>query len=138
MDPTSLPIDPTSMPGVVEYLLGPLGCLVLALIWIWKLSRENTDLRTRNGQLSDFLIDRIESASRERVRMIDDFALRQDSMTRNLLDAFTALLPRQQSSGAATGSNSEPPPLPSHGSGARNLHRMTASELASRITPSSG
>lgn len=134
MEPTAVPIDPV----LIEYLLGPLGCLVLALIWVWKVSRENTDLRTRNAQLSDFLIDRIESASRERVRMIDDFALRQDSTIRNVLDAFTALLPRPQSLGAVTPSSSEPPPLPSHGSGARTLHRMTQAELASRKTPSSG
>jgi hypothetical protein len=131
MEPTPVPIDPV----LIEYLLGPLGCLVLALIWVWRVSRENTDLRTRNAQLSDFLIDRIESASRERVRMIDDFALRQDSSLRNVLDVFTALLPQPPSSGVGTRSISDPP---QHGSGARNLHRMTQAELASRKTPSNG
>lgn len=86
-------MDPTTVaPGEWSaLLLGPLGALALAIVWIVTLLRDNSALRRQNEQLSADFVQRIESGSRERASLSDAFLVRHDSTIRALLDAFTWL-----------------------------------------------
>lgn len=106
-------MDPTlTLPESAEWsalVLGPLGCLVLAIAWIAILLRANTALQRRNEQLSDAFIRHIESGSVERVKLSDAFLVRHDSTIRALLEHFTWLSNVRSISAKVSSRVSDPP-----------------------------
>lgn len=129
MDPTSipLPLPEGSLPVLFAWLEtrgGVAGALLVAALWIWTLLRERTVSQRQNEKLSDALCRSIESGSSERAKLADEYRLGHDWTVRSLLDAFTALATRRESSVPATpspkpkqptnivASDPTPPPLP--------------------------
>lgn len=103
MDPTSipLPLPEGSLPAVFAWLEqrgGVAGALLVAALWIWTLLRERTLSQRQNERLSDALCRSIESGSSERAKLADEYRLGHDWTVRSLLDAFTALVTRRESS----------------------------------------
>ena len=88
-----------SNPDFRKWLLGQSVALVIMTAWIWTLLRQNTASRLRNEKLSDYLVQHVENAMRERLAMADDALLRHDSTVRNILATLSdALSKRQQES----------------------------------------
>lgn len=129
MDPTTLPLPlpDGSLPALLALLEqrgGFAGALLVATLWIWTLLRERAVSARRSERLSDALCRSIESASAERSRLADEYRLGHDWTVRSLLDAFTSLATRRESSAPVTpspkprpptntaGSEPTPPPLP--------------------------
>lgn len=106
-------MDPIStLPESAEWsalVLGPLGCLVLAITWIVILLRANTALARRNEQLSDAFIQHIERGSVERVKLSDAFLVRHDSTIRALLEHFSWVSNVRSISGKPSSRALEPP-----------------------------
>lgn len=88
-------IDPFASPIFLKWLFGQsVAFVTLAfclIAWNRSLTKQLNYERRRNTELSNSLIQNIESGLRQRAKDIDDFALRSDSSTRNLLDFFKGL-----------------------------------------------
>lgn len=92
-------------PEFTRWFLGQsvafVGVVTVMGLWIWTILREKIALQRRNEELSDYFTRHIESDLRERANSINDFALREDSARRNLLDFFKWLAERQESTASA-------------------------------------
>ena len=86
------------------------GALVVAMLWILTLLRERAASTRQNVRLSDALCRSIESGSSERAKLADEYRLGHDWTVRSLLDAFTALATRRESSAPGTPSPKPKPP----------------------------
>lgn len=85
-------------PAVLSWLEQRGGAYLVAALWIWTLLRDRTASHRRSEQLSDALCRSIEIGSAERARLTDESLLRHDWTVRSILEAFTALVARRESS----------------------------------------
>lgn len=93
------PSDPFSNPTFYKWFFGQsVAFITLAIslgMWIRSLVRDKKFYRSalaksqeKNDELSLYLAQFIERDLKERVALVTDFSLREDSSTRNLLDFF--------------------------------------------------
>jgi hypothetical protein len=75
---------------LIVWVLG--GWLALVKLWLLAIWRENAAYRRRNEQLSDWLLETVERASAERLRMTEQHSLQLDSSLRAQNEQFTSLL----------------------------------------------
>ena len=85
-------------PAVLRWLEEHGAGYVIGAVWIWTLLRDRTALLRRSEKLSDTLCRCIESGSAERSRLADEYRLGHDWTVRSLLETFTALVVRRESS----------------------------------------
>jgi hypothetical protein len=83
------------------------AALIVALLWVANLLRENSTLRKQREALSVQLIRFIENASRERAQMTDELLLRLESFARTMSQAFFSAASNKRKS---SGDSGPPPP----------------------------
>lgn len=83
--------------SLLGWLLSQSAVVVALGLWIWTLLRERSALAKANELLSQLYTQSLERHSVERLKMIDDFALRSDSSVRALLEFFSSLVRGRES-----------------------------------------
>lgn len=93
--PTGSELDPLLSPLFWRWVLGQSIAFVTLLLgsiaWVRFLIGQLKLERQKNDELSYLLLQHTERALTQRAKDIDDFALREDSSRRNLLDFFKGL-----------------------------------------------
>lgn len=129
---TDTPIPQIALePDQWHWLIGQSVALVLAIVWILTLLRDNLSLRMRNDALSDCLLQSTESALQERLRQSaeqttqlekaanerakqsEQHALQLDASQRAVTEAYTRLLEKALTSPGGSSKRSGREPLPS-------------------------
>ena len=86
-------LESADSPGsLLGWLLSQSAVVVALGAWIWTLLRERSSSLKQNAELSLLYTQALEKHSAERLKMIDDFALRSDSSMRALLEHFSSLV----------------------------------------------